>query len=322
METPSPTFAPHPSGQLDPPRAVLIANTRSRSGRKGCSYAQEVLARSGMRLMDVQPVLKPGKLAETVQQAVRAGASLVIVGGGDGTQSAAANVLANTDVTLGVLPLGTGNDFARSLGIPVDSIDEACTVITGGAVAHVDVGVCGGRRFLNAASMGLTAEIAQRLTGKTKSLLGPLAYPVAAAKAAWRQRPFRLVLTENGRPLEIDAVQLVVGNGRFQGGGHLISPDATLVDHLLDVYAVLAPSPKSGLWSALKHWAGLFAVGGRLSQGTHLDDPRVLNFRTAAFDVQADPAQPINLDGELLGSTPTTFSVEKAALRVLVPGPP
>ena len=164
----------------------------------------------------------------------------MIVGGGDGSLSAAARVLAGTGAVLGVLPLGTANDFARTLRIPTD-LAAASRVIARGRVRRIDLGWTGRHAFLNAASVGASSELTRRLDDRLKRRAGKLAYPVAGAAAA-AQPPFRVRIGVDGRTEELDALQVVVGNGRYHGGGRLVAPDARVDDHLLDVYVLVASS--------------------------------------------------------------------------------
>ncbi len=305
--------------RLDDGPAVLVVNTRSRSGREAFEFARKALTERGVPLMGCHALSRVERLTGVLDEALANGARHVLVGGGDGTVSLAASRLLGRDVTLGVVPLGTGNDFARSLGIP-DSLEAAVDVIARGYTAKVDVGLVNGRPFLNAASMGLATAIARRLTKRLKQRAGKLAYPVAAAAELWELKPFRVRMKSDNEVVELMALQLVVGNGRYHGAGNMVSPDATLDDRRLHVYAIQAPSADSGReGSGLGHVQDISTLARlalKLRRGEHVEHPHVTCLRTSRLFVETEPVQEVNADGELAGHTPILFEVVPAALRV------
>ncbi|WAM25778.1 lipid kinase [Myxococcus sp. NMCA1] len=309
---------------LDDGPAVLVVNTRSRSGREAFQAARETLVARGVSIVECHALSRAVRLDAVVERMVARGTRRLIVGGGDGTLSRAVVRLLGRDVTLGVLPLGTGNDFARSLGIPPD-IEAACDVIAQGYTARVDVGLANGRPFLNAASLGLATGIAKRLTKRLKQRAGKLAYPVAAAAEMKDLRPFHIRLKADDQELALDVLQLVVGNGLYHGAGNMVAPDARLDDRRLDIYAIAAPSAASGNEGTglgqLQDIATLMRVALSLRSGEHVEHPAVTALRAARLYVEADPVQEVNADGELVGKTPMRFEVAPAALRVYAPAP-
>jgi len=310
---------------LDEGPAVLVVNTRSRSGREAFEFARQALTERGVPLMRCHALSRVQRLTDVLDEALAHGARRVLVGGGDGTVSLAASRLLGRDVTLGVVPLGTGNDFARSLGIP-GTVEAAVDVIVQGYCAKVDVGLVNGRPFLNAASMGLATAIARRLTKRLKQRAGKLAYPVAAAAELWELQPFRVRMKADNEVVELMALQLVVGNGRYHGAGNMVAPDATLDDKRLHVYAIQAPSADSGReGSSLGHVqdiSTLARLGLKLRRGEHVEHPHVTCLRTSRLFVETEPVQEVNADGELAGHTPILFEVVPAALRVYAAPPP
>lgn len=310
---------------LDDGPAVLVVNTRSRSGREAFDFARQALAERGVPLLRCHALSRVERLTDVLDEALANGARRVLVGGGDGTVSLAASRLLGRDVTLGVVPLGTGNDFARSLGIP-DSVEAAVDVIAQGFTAKVDVGLVNGRPFLNAASMGLATAIARRLTKRLKQRAGKLAYPVAAAAELWELQPFRVRMKADHEVVELMALQLVVGNGRYHGAGNMVAPDATLDDRRLHVYAIQAPSADSGReGSGLGHVQDISTLARlalKLRRGEHVEHPHVTCLRTSRLFVETEPVQEVNADGELAGHTPILFEVVPAALRVYASPPP
>ncbi|HEX8822240.1 MAG TPA: YegS/Rv2252/BmrU family lipid kinase, partial [Archangium sp.] len=217
---------------LDEGPALVVVNSKCRMGREALPATIAALEARGITLVGSHRLSKPKSMDRVLQQALQAGVKRILIGGGDGTLNAAMRHLLGRDVTLGVLPLGTGNDFARSLGIP-PTLEEACDIIAAGYTARVDVGLANGRPFLNAASLGLATAIAKRLTPQLKRRVGKLAYPVAAFAELWEHQPFHLRVKTDRGELEVDALQFVVGNVRYHGAGNMVTPDATLDDHRL-----------------------------------------------------------------------------------------
>lgn len=301
-------------------RTVLLVNARARNGDSSFDDAREALRRRGVALAAAHAVEDPEELLSRVRDELASGARRILVGGGDGTLSAAAGVLAGTGAALGVLPLGTANDFARTLHIPFD-LDGAARVVARGAVRSVDLGWAGRRPFLNAASFGVSSDLTRRLDDGLKRRAGKLAYPVAGAAAAASQPPFRVRLEVNGRVVELDALQVVIGNGRYHGGGRLIAPGARLDDHRLDVYVLGAASDtgRAARPRRLRDLAALVRYAYLLARGRHLEHPRIFHARTARADVRTDPPLEIDADGELAGQTPAEFRVTPGELRVIAP---
>src|SRR5215218_2805395 len=172
------------SSDIATERAALIVNTRSRTGERTFFRALDRLQELGVSLGVTYAIRDPARLPETVREVLdhHTGYRFLIVGGGDGSVSSVVDFLANRDVVLGLLPLGTANDFARTLEIPQD-IDGACGAIAGGKVVDVDLGLAGDNYYVNVASIGLGVEATRALSRWLKMSTGPLAYPVAAIKA-------------------------------------------------------------------------------------------------------------------------------------------
>lgn len=303
------------------PRTALVVNVRARRGEDWFARARAGLAERGVELAAAHAV-DPDELPGRVREELSRGAERIVVGGGDGSIAAAAGVLAGTRAALGVLPLGTANDFARSLRIP-DDLERALRVVSRGAVRAVDVAWLGDRAFLNAASLGVSSELTRRLHHGLKQRAGKLAYPVAAPAAAVGQQAFKLRLELEGQVLEEDALQVVVGNGRFHGGGRLVAPRARIDDHRLDVYVLRAAADAADVRrpDRLRDLAALARYGWLLLRGRHLEHPRVFHARTGRVRVVTDPPLEIDADGELAGRTPAEVRVVPGQLLVVAPRP-
>jgi YegS/Rv2252/BmrU family lipid kinase len=299
---------------------VLVVNALARSGEEQFSRAREALERRGVPLAAARRVDDPAALRRFVRAELARGADRVVVGGGDGTIATAAGLLAGTGAALAILPLGTANDFARTLGIPPD-LAAACRVVARGRVRTVDVGYAGRRAFLNAASVGVSSEVTRRVDGGLKRRAGALAYPLAGAAAAGTP-PFRARLVADGAVRHDGwALQVVIGNGRFHGGGRLVAPGARPDDGALDAYVLSAPSGDDPERPAARarDLLALARYAALLLRGRHVEHPRVVHVRAREVALRTDPPLEVDADGEVAGRTPATFRVARAALRVVAP---
>ena len=291
-------------------RAALVVNTRSRSGEQAFEQARSYLRELGVRVEAEYNLRDPARLPETVREA--AGEyGLVILGGGDGTVSSAVDFLADREVVLGLLPLGTANDFARTLGIPTE-LARACETIARGKLVDIDLGLSGDNYYVNLASVGLSAGVTRALTPRLKKTAGAAAYTVAAVKAFLKHEPFRARLTfpdGDHEPVEHERLlQVAVGNGRFYGGGMVVAPGSGIDDSTLDVYAI-----------ELGRHRDLIGVARYLKSGDFVRSGGVSHYETSRVVVETEPPLQVNVDGELVAVTPQEFSVARNALHVLVP---
>jgi YegS/Rv2252/BmrU family lipid kinase len=293
-------------------RAALIVNTRSRSGERAFFRALDRLQELGVTLGPTYAVRDPVRLPETVRDILDDASEyrVLILGGGDGSVSSVVDFLAHRDVTLGLLPLGTANDFARTLEIPVD-IEQACQTIAHGKVVDVDLGLARDNYYVNVASTGLSVKVTQALSPRLKKI-GALAYPMAAIRAFFEHEPFsaRLTFPDGDRePVEYGRLlHLAVGNGRFYGGGIVVAPEAGIDDRRLDVLAIELGRPRT-----------LLGVARYFKSGDFIQLEGVHHHRTERVRLETEPELPINIDGEVVTSTPQDFAVDHNALKVIVP---
>jgi diacylglycerol kinase (ATP) len=291
--------------------AALIVNARSRAGEKAFEQAAQLLESLGVEVGVSYALGDPTRLPETVQEAVGEGHNPIILGGGDGSVSSTVDFLAHHDITLGVLPLGTANDFARTLEIPSD-LEAACETIAHGKVVDIDLGLAGDNFYVNVASVGLGVEATRSLSPRLKKSIGPLAYPVAAIRTFFKHEPFAARLffpDEDHEPVDYGRLlQVAVGNGRFYGGGMVIAPGAGIDDRSLDIYAI-----------RLGRRRDLVGVARYLKSGDFVRNESVDHFRTRRVLLETEPELPVNVDGELVAQTPEEFSVASNALHVIVP---
>lgn len=285
-------------------RALIIVNEHSRTGAGNAARIDELLRTAGLRT-----VLPSIERAADIAACIRTHGGevdCVVLGGGDGTLQCAADALAGAGLPLGIVPLGTANDLARTLELPLD-LEQACAVIARGRHRPIDLGTVNGRPFFNVANIGLGVEVRRQLSPRTKRLWGALSYPRATLAAWRRQRPFQAVIVADGRVISGPAIQVAVGNGRFYGGGMAVHEDASIDDGRLDLYAI-RPRP---LWALLG--LGPLVKHGRLARA---DGVVQLHARTVSVST-ARPME-ITADGETIASTPARFSVLPAALHVYV----
>ncbi|HEY3690924.1 MAG TPA: YegS/Rv2252/BmrU family lipid kinase [Pseudonocardiaceae bacterium] len=288
-------------------RGVLVVNTRSRRGRGHYEVARGLLSTAGFDLLACFGVDQPGQLAGALTAATALRPDLLIAGGGDGTISEAARHLAHRDIALGVLPLGTTNNFARTLGIPLN-LPTAITVLTDGKVADVDLGLVGDYPFANLVSVGVSAEVAGHVPAVLKRLLGRGAYPLTALRLLPRHQAFHArITTADQRSRALRTHQVNIANGSFHAGTP-ITRDASADDRLLLAYALGSHGRRHLLAATLRH-----ILSGR--RRTLTAAPFLA---TDDLWLDTDPPLPLDIDGEIRGHTPVRIRIAPNALRVMV----
>jgi diacylglycerol kinase (ATP) len=263
---------------------------------------------------------RPRHLAELVARAAADGAEQVVAVGGDGTLNEVANgLLALPDgerPELAVIPFGTGMDFARSHGIP-RKLDAAIDVARAGRTATIDAGrvfytawdgSTAEAYFANIASAGMSGAVAREANLSSKALGGRISFFTALVRvfAGWRNTQLEIEAGLERRSGKMTNV--IVANGRYQGGGMLIAPDAAPDDGLFDVLLIGDITKRDFVLNV-----------GKIYRGTHLSHPKIELLRSAAVSVDGEIPVPIELDGEQPGTTPARFEVVPGALRLRVP---
>jgi len=286
-------------------RALLLVNPRSRRGSEAYSDLQHRLSTLGLEIVQ-QPLGGHAEIGDIIARH-RAAIDRVIVAGGDGSLNVVVQALVGTGLPLGVLPLGTANNLARTLAIPMD-LSQACQVAVSGQRRQIDLGQVNGRYFFTTASIGLSVKITEALTTKTKQRWGPLAYGVAALRALTRSRPFRADITWPDGSRHTRTVQIVIGNGRYYGSALPVAADARIDDAFLDLYSL-----------EVGHWLSLIALVPSLRRGEHGSKRSVEALRAKEFEIRTVVRRKINLDGEVCSETPARFQVVPGALEVFTP---
>ncbi|MCG5214223.1 diacylglycerol kinase family protein [Streptosporangium soli] len=296
----------HTAAILTERRVAVVVNTHSRRGRHRYPEAVALLRARGFQPLALHAVVNPKRLRETLESALDAKPDLLIVGGGDGTLSAAVKHVAHRDVALGVLPLGTTNNFARSLGLPLD-LAGAVDVFRTGKVADIDLGMADDRAFANLASFGVSVEVAGTVRPWLKRLLGRAAYPLTAVSILPGHRPFRAYITVDGRRHELLTHQLNIANGRFHGGWQVASDisidNGTLVAYQLGSGKRLRLLVETMFRATTGRWRSL--AGGPFVTGREMF-------------LETDPPMAADVDGEVRLRTPLTLRTVPNGLRVMV----
>lgn len=269
--------------------------------RPDVAAAVDAVRRSSVEL-DIGTPASPEALKASIPRAIEEGASRIVVAGGDGTLNAAVDTLMGAELgreaSLGLLPLGTANDFAKSAGIPSDDVAAALSLACTGEATRIDVGCVNGSYFVNAASLGFGAQVTATTPQDMKSLLGGAAYSIMGLVRAFRAEPHEGRLTlPDGETIEVRFLMMAVGNGRFAGGGFDVAPYASLTDGLLDIGWIAEAATES--------------IGTVLDEMTDPADPQnehILYRQAPGFKLQTIDPLHVTLDGE--ATTGSLFEFE------------
>jgi YegS/Rv2252/BmrU family lipid kinase len=290
-----------------PRQAVLIVNAHSRKGQDLFREAKAKLEAAGVELIAAYAVTDPSKLNDTVRKAVADGAPMVIIGGGDGSLSSTVDDLVGRDCVFALLPLGTANSFARTLGIPLD-LDGAIDTIANGRRRRIDLGMIDDDYFANCAAMGLSPMIGASVPHKLKRYLGRLGYLVWAIWCLIRFSSFKLSVDDGVQKRTIWATEVRIANGSYHGGVELIE-GAEVDSGEMVIQAVAGRSVVNLVWD----WFGkFFKLPAR--HGAAIEE-----FRGRSLRIDTKPRMRISIDGEVLARTPVTVTVAQRAIEVVVP---
>jgi diacylglycerol kinase (ATP) len=269
-------------------------------------------ALSGLPGTSLKLTEQAGDAERLARKAVESGVERVVAAGGDGTLNEVVNGLSADfgQARLGLLPLGTGNDFARTIGVP-DDLEAAIAILQEDQVRAVDVvraDVDGRSRFFLNGSAGGFARKVSELASDAKDRWGPLAYMRAAIGALPELTGFLTRITLNGSEvLELETYNIVVSSGRYVASGIPVAPNAVLDDGLLDV--MIAPA------TTIPQLAVLVPM---VLLGRHAESDLLLFRKSPTVEIRCDPPMAFNVDGELLGEGPARFEVLPRALRMIV----
>ena len=289
-----------------PRQAILIVNAMSRRGADVFDEARAKLELSGVELIDAIAVDRPEEMDNVVIDAV-ARAPMVIIGGGDGSLSSTIDHFVGKDTVFAILPLGTANSFAKTMGMAPD-LDSAIDVIANGRRRRIDLGVIDGDYFVNAAALGLSPLIADTVPHKLKRYLGMVGYLIWAVRSAFHFRPFRLRVTlDDGTIVKSWATEARIANGTHHGGVELVESQSVDSGEIV-IQAVTGKS----LWGLAWSWfATLFKLRHRAQT--------VTEWRGRTLRLEARPKQKISIDGEIAARTPVKVCVAEGAMEVAAP---
>ncbi|HEX8474326.1 MAG TPA: diacylglycerol kinase family protein [Pyrinomonadaceae bacterium] len=264
--------------------------------------------------MDIVMTVGPGDASEAAEAAARAGDyDRLFVAGGDGTLNEVLNGAARVAgaferITFGLVPLGTGNDFASALGLP-EEIEAAIEVLLAGRTVLADVGDLDGRRFVNVSAGGFIAEVSDAVNPQLKTVAGKFAYLIGGAQVLmdYEHVEARIrVVEDEGRTIEreMNVEMFAVCNSRMVGGGRLIAPHAIIDDGVLDV-CIIEEMP-------MLDFIGLLTS---VSSGEHVQDERVAYFHAREIDLQFNRTIKVNTDGEVLEADRCRYRILPRAAR-------
>jgi YegS/Rv2252/BmrU family lipid kinase len=286
---------------------ALIVNPSAGGGRAGRAMRGVEAALRERRLDYHVERTRSLEHARELAGAAAAASETAVAFGGDGLIGAVAGALDGNDGVLGVLPGGRGNDFARTLGIPLEP-RAACEVLATGVVRPLDLGEAGGRSFIGIASCGFDSE-ANRIANEARLVRGNLVYAYGAlrALASWRPATFS-VRFDGGEPRITRGYTVAAANSKAYGGGMWLAPAASLDDGLLDV-VIVGHVPK-------RRFVRLLPT---VFKGEHVRQPNVEVFRAKEIEITAERPFTLYADGDPIASLPVKVRALPAAVKVIVP---
>ena len=240
------------------------------------------------------------------RRGAKEGFQKILAAGGDGTINEVVNGLAGTNVTLGLLPIGTMNVFATELGLPVHDLELCWNIIKADNTRAVDLPKANQKFFVQLAGVGLDAQVVKETSAQLKRNFGPLSYLISAAQIAARQPP-RLFIHSADAPIK-EGSFVLIGNGRLYGGPFPFFKQAVIDDGKLDVIVFKS----LGYLEIIKYLQDVVF-------SSEIRVPEIEYFQTARLRVESEQSVPVELDGELVGNCPVEFSLDQRSLRVLVP---
>jgi YegS/Rv2252/BmrU family lipid kinase len=313
---------------MAPPRTLLVVNPRSQNGTLGKRWpklSQQVRRHLG----SFEEAFTKGPMDATriAREAIRDGVDIVVAIGGDGTINEVANGFFEDGeairpaASMGILPFGTGGDFRKTVGIPKD-IEKAAQVLARNETKRIDLGRLdyatrdGGteqRMFVNIASFGMSGEIDEEVNSSSKRFGGRLTFMLATAKVGMRYKGKRVRVVFDGNEetsLETNISTIAVANGQYFGGGMQVAPNAVIDDGRFDVVSIGEMGTLESMWK-----------GRHLYSGSHLNLDNVSERRARTVYAESVDGQEVilDVDGEVPGLLPATFTIVPQALSLVLP---
>ena len=252
--------------------------------------------------------LYPGHAIELTRAALARGEKCIVSVGGDGTLREVAQVMAGTGAALGIVPSGTGNDFAKALGIPMNDAEAALNTLLKGKILPTDAGLANDNFFVNVAGFGFDADTVANTDSFKKKFHGMVPYMLGVIRTLLRLRTLDLKVTANGETFQVKSIMFDAANGTHFGGGMNVAPLADTSDGMLDIIIVKALGRLTFL-----------SLLTKFVKGKHTALPQVMYFKAPEVTVECKQHSLLNMDGELGSGTPATFKVLPGALNIIVP---
>ena len=278
-------------------RVLFDVNRRSRFGRRIGAIAARQLAEAGVEAVPFTARHRAGDVPPC---------DAIVAVGGDGTLVRMIGIAMRWNVPVGIIPSGTFNELAHTLGIPID-VGAACRIVAAGHTRTVDVGCVNGVHYLSEASIGISSRAARMQTAELKQRFGYLAIVTTALRALWYARPMFAEVSYDGAVVRFKTVQLTIANSHRFGGVFAVS-DAAIDDGWLDLYSV-----------EIETFGEAFDVARAILRGRRKSVPGLRTLRAKRFSVRQHRQHHVTADGEPAGKTPATFTLLPKALRIFVP---
>jgi YegS/Rv2252/BmrU family lipid kinase len=288
-------------------RVLLILNPKAGASSRNQVELTGWMGRLAGHTLTVEVPKKAEDAMTVALRGVAEGYDRILAAGGDGTINRMVSALAETEIPLGIIPLGTVNVLARELGIPLDPV-KALQVALHGRERRLDLGVANGQYFTLMAGLGFDAKVVSEIVPRLKELFGSLAYVTAGLQTLARYKSSQFYLTFNGKTVRFPAWLLVVGNASCYAYQLSIASGARMDDGLLDIIVF-------GEQNALDRLTQIGAV----FIGQHIKHPNIRYFQAPAISIAAEPRVHLQLDGDPAGVSPVEITVKHKALSVIVP---
>lgn len=288
---------------------LFVVNPVAGKGKNDFIVAKIKAAMSLLEISyEIKVTTKEKEAEEIVQKATSKGFTKIVAVGGDGTVYEVANGLVGSDIPLGVIPAGTGNDFARTVGIPTD-IEKALKTIVDGKILCIDYGKANDRCFVNVASVGLDAEIVKATAHVKRYFSGAGAYIAGMLRTLLQFHYKEISLKIDCLNRKKNVMLVAIANGKYYGGGMKIAPMAEITDGILQVCVI----DRLSKWKLIRLFPTIFS-------GSHVRHKEVKLYKGKEISIKSEQPLLINLDGDIIGeSTSVKFEVVSQGIKVLVP---
>jgi len=286
---------------------LFIVNPKAGNG-KALKVSEKIQERMKFLKKDYEIAYTKGpEDAITIAREASSFFNKIVSVGGDGTLNEVINGIAGSRAILGVIPAGTGNDFAKTIYSSLN-IDDILKTIIDGEVKSIDIGKCNNKYFINIASAGIDAEIAHRVQRVKKLLPGKLAYLNTLLKTLVTYKGINFNIKLDDVSFRANTLLITASNGKFYGGGMIPTPDADIKDGYFDVCHIKN-------LSKIKIIALLY----KFLKGTHIQIKEVTIFKTKRLSIQANKNFIVNIDGETLETNEANFEINKEFINILLP---